>query len=126
MAASPVTQHVLSITVLIYKMKTLKPFSAVTWTPSPSRDAIFSLLFPPAAALPSPAPTALAPSSLTLVAVRHGGSPHPVGPALDPLVAPQHVAGVALKLRLVPKGVFGFAGAELSAVADGRAGTPRL
>lgn len=73
-----------------------------------------------------PTPTALAPFTLTLVAVRHGGSPHPIRRALDPLPAPQHVAKVTLKFHLLPKGVFGFPGAELSPVEDNRAGTLHL
>lgn len=87
---------------------------------------MFSLLFLPAAEMQFLAAALLAPSTLTLVTIRHGGSPRPVRPALDPLAAPQHIARVTLQFHLVPKGVFGFPGADLSPVVDSRVGTLHL
>lgn len=63
---------------------------------------------------------------LTPVTVGQGGSPHPVGQALDPLAALEHVAVVTLELHLLPEGISCSPGAGLSPVGDDRGGTLHL
>lgn len=79
---------------------------------------VFSLLSLPTEEFPA----LLLLSPLTPVTVGHGGSPHPVRGALDPVAAPEHVAVVTLELHLLPEGVLGSPGAGLCPVGDDRAG----